>query len=221
LLTLGKQVITADSMGTEPNTRDRIVTEAMRLFAARGFRGTTVGEIEEAAGLAPRAGGLYKHFRSKEEVLEAGIERHVAEMELIEPALEVLPLGEARAELTLIGRFALSELANEMPLMKVVQKDGDRFPELAAKVNARIIERGHGQAVTVVERLAGGALGERAVAALASVALGSLVGYRIEEAMFGPRPVPEDEFLEAWVDLLMTYAEGKGVLQPAATTEVR
>src|SRR3954454_2365057 len=168
-------------MSREPSTRERIVTEAMRLFAERGFLGTTVGEIEEAAGLAPRAGGLYKHFRSKEEVLEAGIERHVSEMDVIQPAIEMLPLGDARAELTLVGRFALQALASEMPLMKVVQKDGDRFPELAATVRDRIITRGHGQARAVVSRLAGDALGEQATAALASVALGALVGYRIEE----------------------------------------
>jgi AcrR family transcriptional regulator len=189
------------------STRERIVTEAIRLFAAQGYRGTTVGEIEEAAGLAPRAGGLYKHFRSKEEVLEAGIERHVSEMDVIQPALEMLPLGDPRAELTLIGRFGLTELSNEMPLMKVVQKDGDQFPELAAKVNARIIARGHEQAKTVIGRLLGDALDEREVAALASVALGSLVGYRVEEAMFGPRPVSDEDFLETWVDVLMSFAE--------------
>jgi AcrR family transcriptional regulator len=206
-------------MSQEPSTRDRIVTAAMRLFAAQGFRGTTVGEIAEAVGLAPRAGGLYKHFRSKEEVLEAGIERHVSEMNLIQPALEMLPLGDPRSELMLVGRWALDVLASEMPLMKVVQKDGDRFPELAAKVNARIIVRGHRQAQTVVGRLFGEVLEEHEVAALASVALGSLVGYRIEEAMFGPRPVTEEDFLEAWVDLLMTYAERHGVVRPAVTTE--
>lgn len=181
----------------------------MRLFAAQGFRGTTVGEIEEAAGLAPRAGGLYKHFRSKEEVLEAGIERHVSEIAVIQPALEMLPLGDPRAELTLVGRLGLNELAGEMPLMKVVQKDGDRFPEIAAKVNEQIIVRGHGQAVTVVRRLLGDVLDERQIAALASVALGALVGYRIEEAMFGPRPVGEEKFLEAWVDVVMVYVERK------------
>jgi AcrR family transcriptional regulator len=193
----------------EPNTRERIVTEAMRLFAERGFLGTTVGDIEEAAGLAPRAGGLYKHFRSKEDVLEAGIERHVGEMNVIEPAIEMLPLGDARAELTLVGRFALQELAREMPLMKVVQKDGDRFPELAAMVRERIITRGHEQARAVVSRLFGGALGEAETTALASVALGSLVGYRIEESMFGPRPVGEEEFLETWVDVLMSFARSR------------
>jgi AcrR family transcriptional regulator len=190
-------------------TRERIVTEATRLFAAQGFRGTTVGEIEQAAGLAPRAGGLYKHFRSKEDVLEAGIERHVGEMNVIEPAIEMLPLGDARAELTLVGRFALQELAREMPLMKVVQKDGDRFPELAAMVRERIITRGHEQARAVVSRLFGGALGEAETTALASVALGSLVGYRIEESMFGPRPVGEEEFLETWVDVLMSFARSR------------
>lgn len=208
-------------MSEQPSTRERIVTEAMRLFAKQGFRGTTVGEIEEAAGLVPRSGGLYKHFRSKEEVLEAGIDRLVSGIELFEPALETLPLGDPRAELTLIGRWALAELASEMPLMKVVQKDGDRFPEIAAKVNARIITRGHEQCVTVVRRLLGDVLDEREIAALAAVTLGGLVGYRIEEAMFGPRPVSEDDFLEAWVDVLMAYAERKGVPGAVVTSEAR
>jgi AcrR family transcriptional regulator len=206
-------------MTTEPSTRDRIVTEAMRLFAEQGFRGTTVGEIEQAAGLAPRAGGLYKHFRSKEEVLEAGIERHVSEIDVIEPTIEMLPLGDPRAELLLVGRLGLNELANEMPLMKVVQKDGDRFPELVAKVRERIIERGHRQGVAVVRRVLGDTLDDRQVGALASVALGALVGYRIEETMFGPRPVSEEDLLEAWVDMLMAYAERNGLARDAITTE--
>jgi AcrR family transcriptional regulator len=208
-------------MASEPTTRERIVTEAMRLFAEQGFRGTTVGQIEAAAGLSPRAGGLYKHFRSKEEVLEAGIDRHVSEMAVIEPMLEMLPLGDPRAELMLIGRWGLTELASEMPLMKVVQKDGDRFPELAAKVNERIIARGHRQGMAIVGRLLGDVLPEREVAAVVSVALGALVGYRVEEAMFGPRPVSDDDFLETWVDMLMSFAERKGVVPAAETSEVR
>jgi AcrR family transcriptional regulator len=207
-------------MARETSTRERIVTEAMRLFAAQGFRATTVGQITEAAGLAPRAGGLYKHFRSKEEVLEAGIDRHVSEISVIEPALQTLPLGDPRAELTLIGRWTLNELGSEMPLMKVVQKDGDRFPELTSKVRDRIIARGHRQGVAVVGRLFGEVLDERQIAALASVALGSLVGYRIEETMFGPRPVSEEDYVAAWVDLLMTYAERHGIVRSAVTTEV-
>jgi len=211
----GNHSLTVSNQAITSSTRERIVTEAMRLFAERGFRGTTVGDIEEAAGLAPRAGGFYKHFASKQEVLEAGIALRAAEVEVIEPAIEMLPLGDARAELVMIGRWALVELRDEMPLMKVVQKDGDTFPELAKAVHDAIIERGHRQARTAVSRLTGGSLDEDQTAALASVALGALVGYRIEEAMFGPRPVDEEAFLQMWVDVLTAYAER------AVTTETR
>src|SRR5919204_5875707 len=112
-------------MSTEPHTRERIVAEAMRLFAERGFRGTTVGDIERAAGLAPRSGGLYKHFRSKEEVLQAAIELHVSELEAVRSAMELMPLGDLRSELTLTARWGLQELKEEQDLMRVVQKDGD------------------------------------------------------------------------------------------------
>ncbi len=203
----------------QANTRDRIVTEAMRLFAEQGFLGTTVGEIEAAAGLAPRAGGLYKHFRSKEEVLEAGIDRQVTDLEAIRPVLGMLPLGDVRAELTLAGRWALRLLADEQPLMKIVQKDGDRFPELVAEVHERIIARGQREATGLIARMfASAGVDESETAALGAVALGSLVGYRVEEAMFGPRPVNADDFLETWVDVWTAYAERR--VQEAAT-EVR
>ena len=59
----------------DSSTRERIVTQAIRLFARHGFSGTTVGDIEQAAGLAPRAGGLYKHFRSKDDLVLAFLEQ--------------------------------------------------------------------------------------------------------------------------------------------------
>jgi AcrR family transcriptional regulator len=206
-------------MHSETSTRARIITEAMRLFAERGFAGTTVGDIEKAVGLAPRAGGLYKHFASKQEVLEAGIQRHVSEVESFSPAMGMLPLGDLRAELTLIGRWGLQELASEMPLVKIVQKEGDRFPKLAAAVDARIIARAQAQGAGLASRLAGDAFDERKVEALAAVARGALVGYRMEEAMFGPRPVPEEDFLEAWVDILMAFAERQGAADAAIASE--
>src|SRR5690349_10108353 len=45
----------------------------MRLFAERGFRETAVGDIEAAVGLQPRRGALYKHFASKQALLEAAV----------------------------------------------------------------------------------------------------------------------------------------------------
>jgi AcrR family transcriptional regulator len=205
-------------MAQERSTRERIVDEAIELFAERGYRGTTVGEIEAAAGLAPRSGGLYKHFRSKEEVLQAVIERHVSELEQMRPVLDMLPLGDLRSELTLIARWALNELGAEQPLMRVVQKDGNQFPELVAEVKARIIDPGHREAARLIGRM----LTELGAApadeeAIGSVALGSLVAYKVEQSMFGSPggDVSEERLIAAWVDVWMTVAEAA-----AAKTQV-
>jgi AcrR family transcriptional regulator len=196
----------------EESTRQRIVKEAIRLFAERGYRGTTVGEIEAAAGLTPRSGGLYKHFRSKEEVLQAAIERHVSEIEAVRSAMELMPLGDLRSELTLVARWTLHELKEEQELMRVVQKDGDQFPELVMDVHERIVKRGHDEARKLITRL----MEQTGVNvpnpdALAAVALSSPVAYRIQERMFGVPPggVSEDDFIEAWVDLWIGFANSQ------------
>ena len=206
---MSKRSITEHEVKIDSTTRDRIVTAAIRLFAERGYRGTTVGDIEAAAGLSPRAGGLYKHFASKEELLEAGIERHVSELEAMRPALETMPLDDLRGGLELVGRWTLSELAEEMPLMKIVQKDGDQYPELVAEVHERIVARGHREAEDVVRRVLGESTDGARAAALAALALHSLVGYRLEQTMFGAGrgEVSEDDLIETWVDLIATYVE--------------
>jgi AcrR family transcriptional regulator len=209
-------------MTSEPSTKDRIITEAIRLFAERGFRSTTVGDIEQAAGLAPRAGGLYKHFRSKEEVFEAAIERHVREIEAVRSGFEFTPLADPRAELTLIGRWALAELGAEQPLMKIVMRDGDQFPHLARLFKERIVDRGTKTAIDVMERVLGEAgLSPPNSAAIATVSLGSLVNYRLQETMFGVPPggLSEDEYIEAWVEVWTTFALGATNASEVVTSE--
>jgi AcrR family transcriptional regulator len=204
-------------LNNEPNTRERIITEGMRLFAERGYRGTTVGDIEQAAGLAPRAGGLYKHFRSKDEVLAAGIERHVSEIEAMRSAMDLMPLGDLRAELTLIARWALAELRSEQDLMRIVFRDGDQFPKLVAEFSERIVDRGYREAGALIARLlADAGYGARNSDPLAAIALGSLVHYRLEETMFGSPPagVGEEEFVETWVDVWMRVAQAATVETP-------
>ena len=85
-----------DGAGPARSTPERIVEAGITLFSDRGFKGTTVGELERVAGLTPRAGALYKHFPSKEAVLEAAFERHVAEIEALHGAIELMPLGDLR-----------------------------------------------------------------------------------------------------------------------------
>jgi TetR/AcrR family transcriptional regulator, transcriptional repressor for nem operon len=53
-------------MSKGEDTRQRIVTEAAKLFNQHGFRGGSMSELMQATGL--EKGGIYRHFSSKEEV---------------------------------------------------------------------------------------------------------------------------------------------------------
>jgi len=54
--------------------RGEILDAADRLFGERGFDGTSTNDILEAVGIA--RGTLYYHFASKEEILDALVERY-------------------------------------------------------------------------------------------------------------------------------------------------
>ena len=58
--------------------KDEIIDAALRLFAEKGFDGTSTGDILKAVGIA--RGTLYYHFRSKEEILDAATDRMVGRM---------------------------------------------------------------------------------------------------------------------------------------------
>ncbi len=53
-------------------TRDRILDEALTLFADNGYDGTSVEEIADKVGI--KAPSLYNHFKGKEDILNALID---------------------------------------------------------------------------------------------------------------------------------------------------
>ncbi len=190
-----------------PPTRERLIGAALELFAERGYRGTSVGEIETAAGLVPRSGALYKHFDSKRALLGAALAERIVALDRIDERIDLLPAesgGDLETELTLIARIALSELEGERELARIVMKEGDRFPEVADDFHQALVARGREIAIVW--------LGARARAhgleladseASAEVIVDALVGRTLKSFMLGDRlrVVERDRFIAAWVDL--------------------
>lgn len=54
--------------------REQIIEAALRVFARKGFNGSTNKDIAKEAGITP--GLIYHYFESKEELLKAAIEAH-------------------------------------------------------------------------------------------------------------------------------------------------
>ncbi len=57
----------------EKNTKEKILEEALKLFAQSGYMGTSMNEI--ASGLGVTKAALYKHYSSKQEILDSIVER--------------------------------------------------------------------------------------------------------------------------------------------------
>ena len=184
----------------------------MALFGERGYRGTTVGAIEQAAGLAPRRGGLYRHFPSKQEVFTAAVSRYASKFRSLEDLLDTLDFDDEHATLTQLAQFALAGLAAEADLFRLLQRDGPDFPDLTRLVHEQLVQPGYGFAIAVFTRLlqARGLPGEDA-AALAAIALGSLVHFREDEALYRKTPAgaTEEQFVATWVDTWLRVLESR------------
>jgi len=196
-------------MAASTPTRDRIIDAAMTLFGDNGFRGTSVAQIEAAAGLTPGAGGLYHHFRSKEEVLTAGIDRHLDRLNALRDIRRLFTdLGDTRAELTVAARYALTELDTETELLRILAAESRTRPALVERAVTALVNTSHAEFAAWLSE-SKGCTTERA-AAIAAVGLGSLLSNRLMSGLLGIAPiaVPDDVFVATWVEMITNLLSG-------------
>lgn len=55
------------------NTKDNILNAALKLFSERGYEGSSMSDIAELLGITKAA--LYKHYKSKQEILDGIIKK--------------------------------------------------------------------------------------------------------------------------------------------------
>ena len=196
-------------MQTDRTTRERLLESGLRLFAEKGFRGTTVGEVEASAGLVPRSGALYKHFGSKKELLSAVVERHLLELQTVGRIVDLMPLGDLRAELTLLARWVIREVDRQRELMLVFEKEGDDLRDLRDRFY-EVGDLSYRVAVDYVRRLVKDAPHLQRVdpEALAAIAMNALVNHRRCEWTFQRKPLELDDerMVAGLVDVLMRLA---------------
>jgi len=187
-------------------TRERILAAALDLFASQGYDATSTAQIEAAAGLSPRSGALYKHFRSKGELLDVALAQRMQEINALPERLDLGPLSDLRSELTLIARWGLAELERERELALIVMKEGQRLPAFKAAFQAAIVRPGHALAVEVLRRYSASHDVEfEDPEALGEVLCSSLVGFALQGFMFGKGfiDISDERFAAAHVETAM------------------
>lgn len=185
-----------------PGTRERLLDAAMRLFARKGVSSTTVGEIEATAGLSPRSGALYKYFDSKDALLAAGLEQHLATMRDIEQELALRPLGEIRAEFTMLGHWLLHELEVERDITHILEREGDQVGAIRDRIRTGISDRSYLIGADVLGRWRPD-LEQARREALSVIAVGALINYKRSAWTFGLAPLDLDEeiLVQSWVEV--------------------
>jgi AcrR family transcriptional regulator len=194
---------------TEPPARDRLITAALTLFAEQGYARTTVGQIEAAAGFTPRGGTLYKHFASKDELLQAALDRHTRDVTGRRSIVELLPLGDLHAETVLVMRYLMRELTSHRELQALIEKEGAHYPFLAQRFWDEIAEPGYRTGADVLVRQLNTDPDQRWDAeALAVVLVGAIVNYRRGQWTFGriPLDVGEERLVQALAQLVQAAA---------------
>jgi len=174
--------------GAKTPTRERILDVSLRLFAERGFAGTAVTDIEAAAGLSPGSGSFYRHFRSKEDVLDAVVTREIerarADRAVRPPDAPDGPLTAELLAARLVAGFAL--LDRMRPLMAILTRDHDRFPDLVHQIRELLVEGGISHAASAITELDGAAADDPA--ATAAVIQAAQIGYQLSSTFFGTVP---------------------------------
>lgn len=185
-------------------TRDRLVTEAMRLFGEQGYQATSITQIEAAAGLAPGSGALYHHFKTKEALLEAGIDRQLDRRRAMHDIRTLFAgLGDLRIELTMLGRYVLTVLDEETQLLQIAARTP---PEQSPRLNnayAALIEGLHAE---VADWIKGWApkITDQDAKTIAAIAVDALLGKRSTNTVFRvpPTDMHDERYIAEWTALL-------------------
>jgi AcrR family transcriptional regulator len=183
-------------------TREVLIDVALTLFASEGYRGTTIRKIEKAAGLTPGAGGLYRHFRSKEELLLAAVDRYRADVAVfLARTPELMQLGDVRAELLLAAKLSREFNERNDALLRVLVLEQSAIPKKAQ----RHFQQAWEDAYRVYARWLASRLGPESgvdTEAAAIQLFGSLAQYQVQVETFTHPPlgVDPDRFAVAWAD---------------------
>lgn len=182
--------------------RGRLLAEALKLFAAKGYAATSVADIQRASGLAPGSGALYKHFASKRELLEAAVTHRIDSIVAAREQFDAGQPGSVEQAVRTAGQLIWSNLNQSEDLLKVMLREPEELGDLDEKTWQVITDNAYQRFAD--ELTAANRSGRTSIPdpeAAAAVAIASLSYAATLRALSGRLPgnVDEGRYFEAWV----------------------
>jgi AcrR family transcriptional regulator len=188
----------------ETSSRDRLLDTALALFASRGYAATSTAEIQKACGMSPGSGALYRHFRSKGDVLRAALRRGLDRMQRSPSWRQATTPAERLDALTHVAGSAHQAITENADLLRLLLHEPDAAPDMVEELwlhNLTIAHRIMGQALQASAQEAGTEVDDPE--AVSAVLLSALSYMPIMQVLIGrpPGDMDPDRFRAAWLRL--------------------
>lgn len=183
------------------NTKEKLKSAALTLFARRGFARTSIAAIEAKAGLAPRAGAFYRHFKSKQALFEALAGETITETPDEFDFDGLQGFADTRAELIALARQFEISGERQKPYLRLIDevrltRAGRAFEARASEAMLRALMQ------WVASKPAGAGLPEPQLAALATNVFGAWLFYLTKRQQgMALDTIERDSMLEQWADV--------------------
>jgi TetR/AcrR family transcriptional regulator, mexJK operon transcriptional repressor len=185
---------------------ERLIAIAASMFMERGFEGTSIDAVAEAAGIGKAT--LYARYKDKGElfaaVLQRKIDRWLAETETAEEAatgrIEDVLLALARR--TIAGALTPEAVA----ISRIVMAESARFPGLAKRMHEQGWQCSNAAVAALLERFArAGQIEVEDTIVAADLFLSLVIGRQTRMAMLGIETDPDqvDQRVQAAVKLFL------------------
>ncbi|MDB9449292.1 TetR/AcrR family transcriptional regulator [Dolichospermum circinale] len=122
---------------SEMQTRTRILQAAQRLFAAKGFEGTTTRDLAQTAGVAE--GTLFRHFANKKAILVEVATSGWVDL-LTDLLTELSEMGSYKAIAQVMCR-RMWNLQKNADIMRVCFMEVQFHPDLRDRIQTEVIDK--------------------------------------------------------------------------------
>jgi len=122
---------------SETETKQRILDAAQRLFASRGYNGTTTRDLAAKAGVAE--GTLFRHFENKKAILVEVATQGWVEL-LTDLLTELSEMGSYKAVAQVMRRRML-RMHENADMMRVCFMEAQFHPDLRDRIQSEVIAK--------------------------------------------------------------------------------
>lgn len=176
----------------------------MELFARQGYASTSIADIQQACGLSPGSGALYKHFPSKKTLLQEATRRQVEQMRAMHDKYNRTRPTDIQAALRQAVEQIWAGINNDARLFRVMFREPEALDGMVDELWEAVATNAYQRAGRALSAAKDAGVSQADdPEATATVLVAALAYLPITQMLIGRTPanIDADRFREAWLRL--------------------